>query len=229
MRRKWSAEEEDRLLEFIKSPKNKTMIEIAEEMGRSRGSVRSKLTKLRKADNELGFVRRYSEEMEDYLDSFSNDPDTECIKSVAKHFGKSYNSVAGKLVRMRKDSEYTGHLKRRWSKREDNALKHSHGIVPNKELAELLGRSENSITYRARVLGLTKNVVDFSGVGNEIKLLASKGYTRKQIAEKTDINYTAIQNYIYRNKIKCTNASREKTKEQKEMHQEFLSHAFRRY
>lgn len=231
-RRKWTTEEKSTLLEYVENPNGITVKAFGEKIGRTEPAIYSKLRKMRKKDDDLPYVRNYSEEQEDYLSAFSNDPDGDSIIDVAEYFGKQYEGIGSKLVRMRKEYEHVGHLKRRWTEREDDAIKASRGKMTYKELGQALGRSESATSQRARILGVSKPSTDsntLSELSGEIRRMAVEGYTRNEIAQRTNLEYMVIHNFLYRNNIECKNESRKKTEQQKRMHREFLSHAFGRY
>lgn len=228
-RRKWTEEEVQKLVELLERPGIKTMELFSEKLGRSQSSIYSKLTELRQKDNALPFIRNYTEDQEDYLNSFSNDPEDDSVNDAASFLGKSYDSIDSKLGRMRKNSRFTGYLKRRWTESEDNKIRFSRGKLTYKELSEILERTEGAVSQRARFLGIAGKNNDFSELGETIRKLAAEGYTRKEIAEKTNTDYTAIHNYIYRNGINCKKSDREKTAEQKREHSNFMKRATRRY
>lgn len=227
--RKWTEKEVDLLIYFVKGTDGKTLEEFSTKINRTESAVISKLEKLRKENTNLPFIRNYSIEEIDFLNSFINDQELDSIDDVATYLGRSYKSVESMMGRIRKTNKGVKYQKKPWTEHENSIIKHAYRTTTNKELAELLGRSESSIAQRARVLGISKKAINFTEVGETIKQLALEGYTKTQIAEKTNINYTAVHNYIYRNNIACKKSSRRKTIEQKKAHYEFLSHAFGRY
>lgn len=226
-RKFWTNEEEMLLISLVESKKNIT--EVSEELERSERAIKHRLEKLRKELDDVPYFRNYAQEENDLLTSFSNDPESDTSEDIAKFLGRTRNSVNSRLQRMRKTDNYVDYIQRPWSDREDERLIKLKGKHTYQEIGEILNRSRSAITHRCIILGIAQRKFDFSQIGEEIRVLAAKGYTRKEISEELSIEYNKIRNFIYRNKIDCKNSSPEITEKQKQEHSNFLKRAFGRY
>ncbi|MFL2076405.1 hypothetical protein [Marinilactibacillus psychrotolerans] len=176
--------------------------------------------------------KRWTQEDDDYLESLSIDPEGEKLQSVADFLGRSRNSVVSRLVNMRKIHKHVGYLERKWTDREDSILINSKRNMSYKEIGELLNRTEAAVTFRAQRIGITKSITSAESLKKlegTIRKLAEEGYTRREIAEKLNLDYMVIKAFVYNHKIKCRSAYKGPTEETKKNHQEFMSKAYRRY
>lgn len=147
-------------------------------------------------------AEKWSEEEVDYLISYSIDPDTDSVRDVSKHLGRSERSIITKLMRLRNEGTIFDYVNQPWSEFEINALKNRYAITTYKELSELLGRSENAIRTKANKLGLKKNL-KILHKDKQIRSLAERGYTRQEIADKLGFRVDQINGYIWLHKIRC--------------------------
>lgn len=180
---------------------------------------------------EKNRYKRWTQEDDDYLESLSIDPEGEKLQSVADFLGRSRNSVVSRLVNMRKIHKHVGYLERKWTDREDSLLINSKRNMSYKEIGELLNRTEAAVTFRAQRIGITKSITPASKLKElegTIKELAAQGYTRREIAERVNLDYVVIKTFIYNRGIECANAPKRPTKETKKNHQDFMSNATRR-
>lgn len=176
-------------------------------------------------------MKRWTNEEVDYLISYSIDPDNEKIRDVAIFLNRSEASIKNKLKRLRKEKEYTRYVQRRWTPKEQTILKEAVHYMTYKEISGILGRTENSVMLRAQRLGLSKKVTSkeiIEVMERKVRILAKKGYTRREISEEVGVPYIVIKNFIHNRRIECSDASKIKTKEQRERHNNFIKIATRR-
>ncbi|GBD74088.1 hypothetical protein TEHN7126_2343 [Tetragenococcus halophilus subsp. halophilus] len=176
-------------------------------------------------------MKRWTEEETDYLIGYSIDPEGEKIKDIANFLNRSEDAVKNKLKRLRKKETYVGYVQRRWTSKEKDILKEAINHMNYREIASVLGRSENSIMLYVQYMGLAKQTTSQKTLENlkpKIVNLAKQGYTRREISEKVGLPYTVIKNFIWSRKIKCLDVSNHRTKEQKEKHRNFMTAANRR-
>ena len=145
----WTEEEKKFLLENIDKL---SLDEIAKRLGRSRESVK-------RMKNKLGIhaVRKWTQEEVAFLiDNYSK----MTTQEIAEKLGRSIDSVRGKilLLGLRKRSkprpQDMRRIQRKWTKEEIEFLKKNASKMTLYELGEKLGRSRESVRWKARELGL---------------------------------------------------------------------------
>lgn len=178
-------------------------------------------------------LKRWTEDEENYLIAFSQDPDGDTIKSVAKFLGRTEKSVRIKLSRLRKQNPYVGYLEREWTEKEIAKLKVMHRQrISYKEIGKQLGRTEASIQSKIIGLGLSKRILHPSvlkQLEGEIRRLAKEGYTRQEIANIVGLEYKTIKYFILEHNIDCKKADRVPAAKQRQYHSDFMRNATRRY
>lgn len=144
----WSEEEEALLRESIG---RKSYKEIAEELGRTEGSVCSKIRQLRLSGfnysewdrRDLCYLRRNFSKMS--------------LSKLSKRLGRTVHSIQKKAYRLglRRDAGAPKLLPRkRWTAEDEKALREMAESMTIMEIAERMDRTENSILTRCSKLGI---------------------------------------------------------------------------
>jgi hypothetical protein len=174
-----------------------TIEDIAERLGRSESSVRSKIRDLgisvsKERDGNLLKKRPknsfWTEEREEYVKAQVL---KRTIADVAEEIGKSEKSLSSKLramgIKVRDVRGYITDKKKpnAWTKREIRYLKNNAGIKSSIEIAKKLNRTRLSVKQKATRLGLTLEKNPWSQEQTDkLYELHSKGFTVRQMSEE---------------------------------------------
>lgn len=158
-------------------------------------------------------TRVWTEDEIDYLISFMYDREDETVADVAKFLNRTEMTVKNRMSKIRKmpGNESMPYVYKRWTKKEKEMLRYmkANGRMTYKEIAKKLGKSEKSIAGMVKKMGIANSTDDRAGLSNkedEIRKMASEGYTRREIAEKLGFKYETMRRFIKRKNIQCTNA-----------------------
>ena len=150
--RPWSDEEVKFLL---KNHKQMSCMDIAKELGRSKGGIRN----LARSMN-LNFKpnqKKWTSKDNEFLISSEN---KRTAKEIADFLGFDAKAVRNKAKRwgipLRRSERYEG--QRPWTSEEIAYLSIKYKKVSTSEICKKLGRSENSVYRKARMLGLSNKV-----------------------------------------------------------------------
>lgn len=158
-------------------------------------------------------TRVWTEDEIDYLISFMYDREDESVADVAKFLNRTEMTVNDRMSKIRKmpGNENMPYVYKRWTEKEKEMLEFMkvNGRMTHKEIAKNLGRSEKSIKAMVEKMGIANPADDRAGLSNkedEIRKMASEGYTRREIAEKLGFKYETMRRFVKRKNIQCTNA-----------------------
>lgn len=158
-------------------------------------------------------TRVWTEDEIDYLISFMYDREDETVADVAKFLNRTEMTVKDRMSKIRKmpGNESMPYIHKRWTEKEKEMLRYmkANGRMTYKEIAKKLGKSEKSIAAMVKKMGIANSADDRAGLSNkedEIRKMASEGYTRREIAEKLGFKYETMRRFIKRKNIQCTNA-----------------------
>jgi DNA-binding NarL/FixJ family response regulator len=152
--------------------------------------------------------KTWSEDDEIYLEYYLYSGEERNYNSAAEFLNKSNKNLISKANKMRARGERLGYIRRPFSEKEIDYIKINYRNIPTKLMSEHLGRSRDTIIEKANELGL-KKLTQLKDFDAEIRMLASQGKTRADIARLLFLNPKSVGDYVARNKIKCEYASRE--------------------
>lgn len=163
-----------------------TLNKLSETCGVGEGTVRRWIEKGLKAKKSIKYrSARYTFiKIKDFWDfAYKNQDDINFAKIERNILGSEPSWVKDKR---RTDIKYYKNKCKRWTKQDDDTLKTMYKYHTLKEIGKTLGRTEDAVNTRARILGIKKRVViPFSK--KEIKMLINmknKGMSDFEIGKK---------------------------------------------
>ncbi|HFU4217115.1 TPA: hypothetical protein ACGO8M_000491 [Streptococcus suis] len=152
--------------------------------------------------------KRYTEDEVDFLWLAIEDKESS-YEDVADFFGRTANGVNYKVQRMTAKSGKGGLIGRHWSVEEKEKLRKLYPILPMESLLEIFKRNRNAITLQASRLGVHKKNCIFRNEA-EIRKLANRGLTYREIAERTGGTVHSLRCYASKYGIKVRHEPRNK-------------------
>ena len=132
------------------------------------------------------------------------------VKDIAKTLNRSADGIRNKAYDLRKSGE-VNFIRRPLSDMEKDFIRENFQKYPINDIADMLGRSYESITTAARHLGIAKyRYTTLSDIDN-IRRLAEKGLYGSQIARELKMSTTRIYRVEKKYKIKIRKATSQET------------------
>lgn len=144
-KKRWSQEQIDYL---IKNHKDKSILEMSEDLGKTKSSIRSKCGKLHLSCYENNNKKSYNKDIEFIKNNKDMDFTLMCITLNKSHrYVRKLRSELGIETLFKKNTK-------KWSEDEKELLKNNYGKKTRQELAKILNRSIHSILAMAFKLRL---------------------------------------------------------------------------
>lgn len=144
--------------------------------------------------------KKWTEDEEIYLEYYLFDGEMKDYKAAEEFLRRSNRSISAKVTDMKKQGVPINNFKRRWTEEEVVFLKRHYSILKPKNIAHRLNRTTAAVQEKARLLGISKESRP-RHKDAEIRWLAERGLTRREIAHQTGMSYDSIRNYVFYNNI----------------------------
>lgn len=159
-------------------------------------------------------MKRWDTDDEVYLEIYYNDKENISVQDASEILPGTKKNITSKASALRKEGVNIRYMRKRWTDKEDDYIRKHYKTTPYAILAMRFSVTEKAIKERIRYLGLPRKFQNMTKYDSEIRELAKRGLSRKEIASVLGLKASQVQGYVIRNGIetklmefKCTEDS----------------------
>ena len=146
-------------------------------------------------------MKRWDIDDEVYLEIYYNDKENISVQDASEILPGTKKNITSKASALRKEGVNIRYMRKRWTDKEDDYIRKHYKTTPYAILAMRFSVTEKAIKERIRYLGLPRKLQDMTIYDSEIRELAKRGLSRKEIASVLGLKESQVQGYVIRNEI----------------------------
>lgn len=146
-------------------------------------------------------MKRWDIDDEVYLEIYYNDKENISVQDALEILSGTKKNITSKASALRKEGVNIRYMRKRWTDKEDDYIRKHYKTTSYKILAMKFSVTEKAIKERIRYLGLPRKIQDMTIYDSEIRELAKRGLSRKEIASVLGLKESQVQGYVIRNGI----------------------------